>query len=151
MLSPPLPLVRRPGPSRPPPRSVPCTPVTPAATTISSPLEPTHRGSPNEEQPTPPHHTTGATPGTPPQTQTSLHRTMPPPPTIPSSGTVKRHLSEFNKKYLGLTDFDATAATLGEHFYSTLVYASLPSWLFLRLTAFGRQESLHSFTQEASL
>jgi hypothetical protein len=76
---------------------------------------------------------------------------MPPPPTIPSSGTVKRHLSEFNKKYLGLTDFDATAATLGEHFYSTLVYASLPSWLFLRLTAFGRQESLHSFTQEASL
>ena len=74
----------------------------------------------------------------------------------------KRHLAEFNKKYLGLSDYDTTAAALGESFYSRLTAtrddilllvpwtASLPSKSALRLTAFGRSDTDHSFTQEAS-
>ncbi len=74
----------------------------------------------------------------------------------------KRHLAEFNKKYLGLSDYDTTAAALGESFYSRLTAtrddilllvpwtASLPSKSALRLTAFGRSDPDHSFTQEAS-
>jgi hypothetical protein len=95
-----------------------------------------------------------------PRPKVSLPRTWPPPPAIQSSTTVKQHLSEFNKKYLGLAHYDTTSATLGETFYCTLVStrddilhtvpwtASLPSKVSL-LTAFGRQDTLHSFTQEA--
>jgi hypothetical protein len=69
---------------------------------------------------------------------------------------------EFNKKYLGLSDYDTTAAALGESFYSHLTATcddilrsvlwttSLPSKTALRLTAFGRPDMNHLFTQEAS-
>jgi len=83
-------------------------------------------------------------------------------PNKTSSIHAKRHLAEFNKKYLGLSDYDTTAATLGELFYSNLIATrddilrlvpwtvSLPSKTSLRLTAFGRSDANHSFTQEAS-
>ena len=87
----------------------------------------------------------------------------PPPrqPTFAASAT-RRHLDKFNKKYLGLADFDTTAASLGEQFYSRLTASrddilrespwtsSLPSRTTLLRTAFGRPDSNHSFTQEAS-
>lgn len=42
-----------------------------------------------------------------------IHR--PPHPCI-YSGPSQHHLDKFNKKYLGLHDFDITMATLGEHY-----------------------------------
>ena len=93
---------------------------------------------------------------------TPLPPTPPPQrPTFAASAT-RRHLDEFNKKYLGLADFDTTAASLGEQFYSRLTASrddilrespwtsSLPSRTTLLRTAFGRPDSNHSFTQEAS-
>ena len=87
-----------------------------------------------------------------------------PPPRCPGydAPTTRRHLDEFNKKYLGMVDFDTTAASLGELFYSRLTasrddilrespwISSLPSRSALLRAAFGRPDSKHSFTQEAS-
>ena len=160
MSSPHSPIARRPGPSRPPPWPLPCQP---AANTASLPSPPPTKAihGPTPASGTHPIVTTPEAPPT-PCPDASLPRTWPPLPAIPSGTTVKRHLSEFNTKYLGLSDFDATAATLGETFYLMLVSSrdnilhtvpwtsSLPSKVSLRLTAFGRQDTLHSFTQAHS-
>ena len=37
-----------------------------------------------------------------------------------SALSVRYHLDEFNKRYLGLKDFDTAASTLGEVFYACL-------------------------------
>ena len=61
-----------------------------------------------------------------------------------------------------MADFDATAATLGECFYSSLTNSninlvrgdtwkvSIPSSVSLRTTGFGKPDLAHSFLQEAS-
>jgi hypothetical protein len=93
--------------------------------------------------------------------------TIPHPPAPPRPPTIKSdrdwaHLKEYNKKYLGMADFDATAATLGECFYSSLTNSnvnlvrgdtwkvSVPSSVSLRTTGFGKPDLAHSFLQEAS-
>ena len=102
------------------------------------------------------------------RTPTTAPPPTPLPPTPPlrrptfAASATRRHLDEFNKKYLGLADFDTTAASLGEQFYLRLTASrddilrespwtsSLPSRTTLLRTAFGRPDSNHSFTQEAS-
>ena len=71
------------------------------------------------------------------------------------------HLTKFNKKYLGASDYDVTAAALGEIFYSNLTTCNdallntprwrqkLPTRLNLFRTKFGQQDLNHSFGQEA--
>lgn len=96
-----------------------------------------------------------ATPAAPP---TALPRRR--PPKVDSESKLE-HLTEFNKKYLGASDYDVTAAALGEIFYSNLTTCNdalldtplwtrgLPTRLDLFRTKFGRQDLNHSFGQEA--
>ena len=72
-----------------------------------------------------------------------------------------KHLQEFNKKYLGDSKCEATAAAFGELFYSNLTSCNdvlldtplwkreLPTRLDLLRTKFGKQDLNHSFAQEA--
>lgn len=85
------------------------------------------------------------------------------PPHIRSTNTLQ-HLREFNKKYLGMEDYDETAAKLGELIYNNLTlshnstYQIKPSWMRavptrheLWRSPFGRPDKNHSFTQESCL
>jgi hypothetical protein len=69
------------------------------------------------------------------------------------------HLRAFNKKYLGISDYDEKAAALGEIYYSNLCNTNgvrggtwkthLPSKSKLLRGPFGRPDINHSFNQEA--
>jgi hypothetical protein len=74
-----------------------------------------------------------------------------------------QHLLEFNKKYMGLEDYDDTKAQLGELFYNNLTSVcndvhhrdqpdwkkTLPACLDLLSDGFGQPDLNHSFSQEA--
>jgi hypothetical protein len=72
-------------------------------------------------------------------------------------------LQEFNKKYLGQSDYDPTAASLGKSFYNeylllsavgndirfTTVLSQPPSPCDLLRSSFGKPSASHSFVQDA--
>jgi hypothetical protein len=107
-------------------------------------------------QPTQPHSPGLATSGT-------LTAMNPPSarPHISSTWDMDR-LQEFNKKYLGQSDYDPTAAHLGKTFYDDYLLLSAigndihtntsarpPSPCNLLRTSFGKPSAGHSFTQDA--